>query len=76
MNQHQRFVSRIAATNAAIKFRKTRCYCSLFKCLYGSFRKLGVPYLGVLIVRILLFRVLYLGPLFSEIPIYSLIFLN
>ena len=27
--------------------------------LYGSFRKLGVPYLEVLIIRILLFRVLY-----------------
>ena len=26
---------------------------------YGSFRKLGVPYFGVLIIRILLFRVLY-----------------
>ena len=26
---------------------------------FGSFRKLGVPYLGVLIIRILLFRVLY-----------------
>ena len=26
---------------------------------HGSFRKLGVPYLGVLIIRILLFRVLY-----------------
>ena len=25
----------------------------------GSFRKLGVPYFGVLIIRILLFRVLY-----------------
>ena len=25
----------------------------------GSFRKLGVPYSGVLIIRILLFRVLY-----------------
>ena len=32
----------------------------------GSFRKLGVPYLGVLIIRILLFRVLYRGPIFSE----------
>ena len=35
-----------------------------------SFRKLGggggVPYFGVLIIRILLFRVLYWGPLFSE----------
>ena len=29
---------------------------------YGSFRKLGVPYLGVLILRILLFRVLDWGP--------------
>ena len=26
---------------------------------YGSFRKLGVPCFGVLIIRILLFRVLY-----------------
>ena len=25
----------------------------------GSFRKLGVPYLGVLTIRILLFRLLY-----------------
>ena len=29
---------------------------------YGSSRKLGVPYFGVLIIRILLFRVLYQGP--------------
>ena len=36
---------------------------------YGSFRQLGVPYLGVLIIRILLFRVLYSCPLFSETPI-------
>ena len=28
-----------------------------YKDLPGSFRKLGVPYLGVLIVRMLLFRV-------------------
>ena len=34
----------------------------------GSFRKLGVPYCGVLIIRILLFRVLCWGPLFSETP--------
>ena len=26
---------------------------------FGSFRELGVPYCGVLILRILLFRVLY-----------------
>ena len=25
----------------------------------GSFRKLGVPYFGVLVIRILIFRVLY-----------------
>ena len=29
-----------------------------------------VPYLGVPIIRILLFRVLYWGPLFSETPRY------
>ena len=27
--------------------------------VYGSFRKLGVPYFGVIIIRILLCRVLY-----------------
>ena len=27
--------------------------------VHGSFRKLGVPYFGVLIIRILVFRVLY-----------------
>ena len=32
----------------------------------------GVPYFGVLIIRILLVRVLYLGPLFSETTIYIL----
>ena len=37
---------------------------------FGTFRKWGggVPYLGVLIIRILLFRVPYYGPLFSETP--------
>ena len=34
----------------------------------GSFRKYGVHYLGVLIIRILLFRVLYCGPLISSGP--------
>ena len=34
----------------------------------GSFRKLGVPYFGVLIIRILLLSVLYQGTLFSELP--------
>ena len=35
----------------------------------GSFRKLGVPHFGVLMTRILLFRVLDKGPLFSETPV-------
>ena len=35
-----------------------------------EFPKIGVPYFGVLIIRILLFRVLYLGPLFSETPTF------
>ena len=34
---------------------------------FGSFRNLGVPYFGVLILRILLFRVLFLGsPIFGN----------
>ena len=40
--------------------------------LNGTFRKEGVPYFGVLIMRILLVRVLYSGPLFSETPISTL----
>ena len=31
----------------------------LYESQYGSFRKLGGPYFGVLIIGILLFRVLY-----------------
>ena len=44
------------------------CYSKVLLLLdsNGSFRKLGGPYLGVLVIRILLFRVLYWGPLFSE----------
>ena len=38
----------------------------------GSFRNLGVPCFGLLIIRILLFSVLYQGPLFSETPFWSL----
>ena len=34
-----------------------------------EFPKIGVPYCGVLIIRILLFNVLYWGLLFSETPI-------
>ena len=44
---------------------------TLFGTASGSFRKVGVPNFGVLIIRILLFRVLYLGPLFSDTPICS-----
>ena len=39
---------------------------------FKSFRKLGVPYFGVLMIRFLLFRVLHWGPLFSETPNRSL----
>ena len=35
---------------------------------YESFRKLGVPYFGVLIIRNLLSRVLYIRVSFSETP--------
>ena len=47
------------------------CFCSRiagpFGSEKGSFRKLGVPYFGVLIIRILLFRVLYQGsPIFGN----------
>ena len=34
----------------------------------GTLPKIGVPYFGVLIIRILLSRVLHWGPLFSETP--------
>ena len=37
----------------------------------SSFRKFGIPYFGVLLIRIPLLRVLYSGPLFSETPIYT-----
>ena len=46
----------LKSTPAAFQFPKFRSY-SLHTC--GTFRKLGVPYVGVLIIRILLFRVLY-----------------
>ena len=36
--------------------------------LGGTFRRFELPYFGVLIITILLFRVLYWGPLFSEPP--------
>ena len=35
----------------------------------GVFENEGVPYYGVLIIRILQFRVLYWDPLISETPI-------
>ena len=45
-------------------------YKGSFKGLYESleFPKIRGTLFGVLITRILLFRVLYLGPLFSETP--------
>ena len=36
----------------------------------GLSKNKGVPYFGVLIIRILLLRVLHEGPLFSETPIW------
>ena len=48
----------------------------LWQLGYGSCRKLGVPYFGILIIRILLCRVLYLGPLFSETPILGFEFMR
>ena len=45
-----------------------RVWAVKFSELCGGFRQLGVPYLGVLIIRTLLFKVLYLDPLFSETP--------
>ena len=41
---------------------------SKFLEIYGSFRKLGVPNFGVLIMGILLFRVLYQAPLLRKLP--------
>ena len=38
----------------------------------SHFPKIRVPYFEVLIIRILLFRVLYSGPLFSETPTFIL----
>ena len=43
------------AKKATAPWTLSHCYSST----YGSFRKLGVPYFGVLIIRILLFRVLH-----------------
>ena len=40
----------------------------LARSSHGSFRKVGVPYFEVLIIRILVFRVLHQGPLFPETP--------
>ena len=37
------------------RYHKTVAYSLPALQLYGSFRKLGVPYFGVLIIRILLF---------------------
>ena len=50
--------------------RIRRRYQTQFPGRYGTFRKEGVPDFGVLIIRILLFRVLYWGPLFSKTPIF------
>ena len=38
------------------------------RCLNGGFQKLGAPFLGVLIVRIIICWSLFWGPLFMEAP--------
>ena len=47
------------------------CQCTLSFVVVAVWLQLKplVPYFGVLIIRILLFRVLYWGPLFSETPL-------
>ena len=52
-----------------LMFQPSGFYYCISALLFGSFRKLGVRYHGVLIIRSLLSRVLYQGPLFSETPI-------
>ena len=42
--------------------------CTLSQCQCGSFRKLGVPYFGVLIIRILLFGYYIRVPYFRNLP--------
>ena len=55
------------------------CTCvGMYVCMYvcGSFRTLGGTLFGVLTIRILLFRVLYWGPLFSETPMYVCMYVH
>ena len=43
-----------------------------FRLVFWEFRKLGVPYFGILIIRILLFRGTVFGsPIFGNSPIFS-----
>ena len=47
-------------------FTKPKSLCHYAHKKKWEFPKIGVPYFGVLLIRILLFRVLYSVPLFSE----------
>ena len=47
---------------AVVSFQESSCLPS------GSFREFGVPYLGVVIIRILLFRVLIRVSYFWKLP--------
>ena len=47
-------------------------FADVMECCMGVSEKFGVPYFVVLIIRILLFRVLYEGFLLSETPIWCL----
>ena len=65
-----------AAKSSRCVLRDGECSPWGFRCLHVDssgqacveFPKIGVPYFGVLIIRMLLFRALNFGPLFSETP--------
>ena len=64
LNRHSTLVRPVRTLGPKLQSRKTNPH-SIPINPHGSFRKLGVPCFGVLI---LLFRVLNQGPLFSETP--------
>ena len=61
--------TRSETATVAIPDNSESCSCAPNSTATWDFPKIGVPYFGVLRIRIiLLFRVLYLGPIFSETP--------
>ena len=61
-------LERLTLLNVLGSFR-VQVFPRLFKAYMGVSKSKGYLNLGVLIIRILLFRVLYQGPLLSETPI-------